>query len=66
MIFSATDIDECDNGTDNCSSNAYCNDTIGSYECTCNVGYSGDGVTCEGNVSQSKELCRYEVIIDMQ
>ena len=43
------DIDECISGTDNCDLNASCNNTDGSFTCTCNTGYSGDGVTCEGN-----------------
>jgi len=41
-----TDIDECEMGTDICDENANCTDTIGSFSCTCNSGYSGDGVNC--------------------
>ena len=40
------DVNECDEGTDLCDSNADCTNTIGSYECTCTVGYSGNGNTC--------------------
>ena len=32
----------------NCSLFADCNDTIGSYECTCLAGYTGDGYSCVG------------------
>ena len=46
--MSVADIDECDLGTDNCSSNATCTDTDGSYDCTCRDGYSGDGFNCSG------------------
>ena len=42
------DIDEC-MGTNDCDDNAQCNNTIGSYICTCNVGYVGDGLNCTGN-----------------
>ena len=42
------DIDECANNTDNCDMNAYCNNTVGSYNCTCYAGYSGNGTTCIG------------------
>ena len=41
-----TDIDECSEGTDDCSDDATCANTIGSYSCTCNFGFAGDGVTC--------------------
>ena len=40
------DIDECTVGTDNCSADATCTNTAGSFSCACNGGYSGDGVTC--------------------
>ena len=44
------DVDECEEGSD-CSVNAGCQDTNGSYVCTCSSGYSGDGVTCYGEKS---------------
>jgi len=40
------DIDECATETDNCDANASCTNTLGSFECACNDGYSGDGTTC--------------------
>jgi len=40
------DVDECLEGTDDCDVNATCANTPGSFTCTCNVGYSGDGATC--------------------
>ena len=43
-----SDIDECTDGTANCDSNAACTDTEGSFTCTCNVGYTGDGTNCTG------------------
>ena len=42
------DIDECTLNLDNCSEQASCSNTPGSYNCTCNEGFSGDGRTCEG------------------
>lgn len=42
----STDINECLRGTDGCSENAGCINTVGSYTCECFAGYSGDGFTC--------------------
>lgn len=47
-FFFLLDIDECETDTDNCDVNAHCNNTKGSFQCTCNIGYFGDGVVCEG------------------
>ena len=41
------DIDECIKKTDNCSNDALCRNTEGSYECQCFEGYDGDGFVCE-------------------
>ena len=46
MTFS--DIDECLNGTHNCDINAYCTNADGSFNCTCNPGYMGNGTHCQG------------------
>ena len=47
--FTFVDIDECAvNAWNNCDKNAYCNNTAGSYNCTCNNGYTGNGTTCTG------------------
>jgi hypothetical protein len=40
------EIDECGEETDNCDANAICTNIPGAFTCTCNPGYSGDGVTC--------------------
>ena len=51
LIFLFThcvDIDECLNQS--CHLNATCNNTVGSFICTCDVGYSGDGLNCSGLV----------------
>jgi hypothetical protein len=41
------DIDECAAGTSTCSPFAKCDNTIGSFVCTCMKGYVGDGFVCE-------------------
>ena len=56
LINSSADIDECGEGTDNCSKSgpapADCVNTEGSYKCTCDkyIGYRlcTNGITCEG------------------
>ena len=46
------DIDECAEGKHNCSPTAVCKNTKGSYNCTCNPGYYGDGTYCkEGEIN---------------
>ncbi len=40
------DIDECVSGLHNCHSSASCTNTVGSYNCSCNQPYTGDGKTC--------------------
>ena len=45
-ILFLTDLDECAAELDNCHENATCNNTFGSFECTCNSGFEGDGADC--------------------
>jgi len=42
------DINECSTNNGGCSINAKCTNTIGSFGCECNSGYSGDGFNCDG------------------
>ena len=54
MRFNLADINECIEGTSNCSADAVCNNTEGSYNCTCKQGYYGDGNICRlGNISSA-------------
>ncbi|CAH3032913.1 unnamed protein product, partial [Pocillopora meandrina] len=41
------DTDECSSGSHDCSADAYCNNTVGSFTCTCKAGFSGDGKKCK-------------------
>ncbi|XP_033108940.1 fibrillin-1-like, partial [Anneissia japonica] len=41
------DIPECMEKRDDCSVNAICMNTLGSYTCNCNSGYEGNGTSCE-------------------
>ena len=52
-ILNFSDLDECGTNSDDCDVNAVCNNTMGSYTCTCKPGYSGDGHKCYyGNFSE--------------
>ncbi|XP_067047317.1 uncharacterized protein [Acropora muricata] len=42
------DIDECSSAANECHQNALCQNTKGSYNCTCKDGFEGDGKNCSG------------------
>ena len=46
IITGCTDVDECEDDLDDCHSEAVCNNTIGSFTCTCNKDYTGNGKRC--------------------
>jgi len=49
LIFHSLDIDECSEMTDMCHPvYGICNNSIGSYDCECKAGFSGDGLNCTG------------------
>ena len=44
-----SDVNECEGENFPCADNAECQDTEGSFECSCLSGYSGDGyINCTG------------------
>ena len=47
--FSKLDGMECQDGVHNCHEQATCNETEGSYSCTCKTGWTGDGFDCQGS-----------------
>lgn len=55
-------MDECAVGTYTCPENAMCADTDGSYNCTCNQGYTGDGSECQGKPFQRLNQMKYAFI----
>ena len=48
ILSPCTDVDECTLGTHNCDANAICTNTIRSFSCKCNAGFTGNGQTCSG------------------
>jgi cysteine-rich repeat protein len=59
------DVNECKPGGDNnCSANATCANTVGSFTCKCKAGFTGDGVTC-ANVDEcadNKDNCHADAV----
>ena len=45
--FPPADVDECLTESP-CHASASCTNTLGSFTCACNPGYSGDGLACTG------------------
>ena len=50
ILIKLIDINECTNGTHACYSDDHCNNTDGSYTCSCPQGYEvgSDGHSCNG------------------
>ena len=48
LTLVCVDVDECAHGLDNCGNNSQCINTVGSFSCRCNHGYTGNGVICTG------------------
>ena len=48
-IYHFADINECETEKHHCD-NAFCNNTKGSYNCTCKPGYNENGVNCTGKI----------------
>ena len=50
------DVDECsDPSKHKCSKEATCTDTVGSFICSCNAGFNGNGVSCDSEWCYSFE-----------
>lgn len=50
-FFDYSDLDEYATGTHNCSADAECNNSKGSFNCTCKLGYSGNSTACQGKLA---------------
>jgi len=48
FFWKKLDVNECSTNNGGCDSQAKCTNTIGSFTCKCNSGYSGDGFSCYG------------------
>ena len=54
-FFSVADINECENGYNDCHFNATCTNVPGSYHCQCKEGFAGSGKLCEGKDSVKRQ-----------
>ena len=50
--FLFSDLDECTLNLHNCNDQAMCNNTLGSFSCACNTGWTGNGTSCEGTAKE--------------
>ena len=57
------DIDECKGSKKVCDDNAYCSNTVGSYNCTCKEGFTGDGHSCSGKKKNFKNNTEVQYLI---
>jgi len=48
MCCCDVDVDECAVNNGGCDEHAFCDNTPGSFICTCMGGYFGDGFNCTG------------------
>ncbi|XP_078382555.1 uncharacterized protein LOC144665226 isoform X6 [Oculina patagonica] len=58
-VCDASDIDECSASNPVCDVNANCQNSDGSYSCSCKAGFTGDGKTCADidECSASNPVC---------
>ena len=56
-VNECADINECAYQTSNrCDENADCSNTEGSYTCSCQAGYQGDGFVCGGMIKITAKI----------
>ena len=61
IYYDCIDINECLTEKP-CDGNATCADLFGSFTCTCNAGFTGDGVTCQSDCMHEHGCEIYHVI----
>lgn len=62
-MLSYLDLDECTTGSHSCDVNSVCQNAVGSYTCSCNAGYTGDGKPCNGILNKAglrRSVSRYK------
>ena len=51
LCLLTADVNECIEGTHDCHPQATCQNTEGSFTCSCNPGFTGNGSSCTGKCS---------------
>ena len=64
IIFLLIDIDECLTNIHNCDTNATCMNQVGGFYCTCNLGYSGNGTTCQSKAQEPTIVHTHDSVMD--
>ena len=55
---SCEDVNECFGILNNCHQNGFCTNSEAAFNCECNKGYEGDGVTCDDiDECSQKDIC---------
>ena len=62
LFIFAADLNECTALASACHVNAQCHNTIGSYGCTCNPGFTGNGKTCTGTQFRNGKVIRKYIV----
>ena len=58
-----TNFDEC--LAKPCHVNAVCQNLVGRYKCTCKIGFSGDGETCQGIVAALHDKLSRRILLGL-
>ena len=61
LFLYVVDVDECTASSSVCHVNATCNNTLGSYQCTCKPGYAWDGKTCRGKTTRFSSIWEWNI-----
>ena len=60
-VFYMADVNEC--LANPCDVNAVCQNILGSFTCTCNAGFTGDGFSCESELAMIIEHTRTQILL---